>query len=116
VLKLLKKAGTVVAVMTGLMMVGAPAFAVTGEPNEHSGHGLGHAGDDYTAIGELHNQYYEDGEGGDHVEQFGLVNFAEDSDVLSNINICEVEVNVIGIPVLAQNDEAVCINTDNDDN
>ncbi|GAB2990153.1 hypothetical protein [Saccharothrix stipae] len=112
---MLKKAGTVVAVMAGLMMVGAPAFAVAGEPHEHGdgyspgeGHGHGHSED-----GHWQAWVEPDDEGGE-VHQFGLINFADDSDVLSNINICNVEVNVLTVPILSNNDQAVCINTDND--
>jgi hypothetical protein len=110
----LKKASRVAAVVTGLMMVGAPAFAVTGEPHEHGdgyAPGHGHAGD-----GHWQPWVQEDDDDGDHVDQFGLINFAQDSDVLSNINICNVEVNVLAVPVLSNNDEVVCVNTDNDGN
>jgi hypothetical protein len=104
---MLKKAGAVAIAAAGLMMLGSPAFATP------------HMDDDYyTAIGEL-NSYsvdYDEGEEGDVADQFGLINFGNDSDLLSNINICETEVNVIAIPILAQNDESTCITTDNDDN
>ncbi|KOX21422.1 hypothetical protein ADK67_27530 [Saccharothrix sp. NRRL B-16348] len=103
-----KKAGAVAIAAAGLMMLGSPAFA-TPHYDDDGGH--------YTAIGEL-NSYvdYEEGEGGDYADQFGLINFAQDSDLLSNINLCELEVNVLAIPILSNNDESVCINTDNDDN
>ena len=58
----------------------------------------------------------DEGEEGDYNDQFGLINFADDSDLLSNLNLCELELNVIAIPILSNNDESVCINTDNDDN
>ncbi len=103
---MLKKASTVAAVVAGLMMVGAPAFAVAGEPHEHE-HEHGH---------EHGNGHVWQGEdGGTLNDQFGLLNFAADSDLASGINICEVEVNaVLGIPVLSNNDESLCLNTDND--
>lgn len=116
---MLKKASAVAAAMTGLMMLGAPAFAVAGEPHDHDhghhgnhghhGHWNGdHPGGEWT--------HYWHAEGGDESNQTGLVNFADDSDVLSNINICQVEVNVIGVPVLSHNDGLnACINTDDDE-
>ena len=112
---MLKKASTVAAVVAGLMMVGGPAIAVAGEPHEHGngnghGHGQEHSG---TAIGSWH--VVEQSSDGGVNDQFGLLNFADDSDVASGINICEVEVNaVLGIPVLSNNDESLCLNTDND--
>ncbi len=106
---MLKKAGAVAIAAAGLMMLGSPAFAT---PHYDGGHG-----DYYTAIGELENeQYFEDAENGDHADQFGLINFAQDSDLLSNLNVCNIEVNVIAVPILSHNDENLCVNTDNDDN
>ncbi|ROP38485.1 hypothetical protein [Saccharothrix texasensis] len=102
---MLKQASTVAAIVAGLMMVGAPAFAVAGDPHEH-GHDHGHTSWHVT----------EGGEEGNYVDQFGLLNFAQDSDVASGINLCEVEVNILTIPVLSNNDESTCLNTDNDDN
>ncbi|MFC6094534.1 hypothetical protein [Saccharothrix lopnurensis] len=107
---MLKKTSTVAAVAAGLMMLGSPAFALAGEPYEHS-MGWGNQ----TAIGEL-NSYYAEGEGDEVADQFGLINFGNDSDLASNINLCQIEINVIGIPIASQNDESSCINTDNDDN
>ncbi|XVS65239.1 hypothetical protein ACQPYE_04010 [Actinosynnema sp. CA-299493] len=103
-----KKAGAVAIAAAGLMMLGSPAFAT---PHHDDDHGY------YTAVGEL-NSYVdvEEGEEGDYADQFGLVNFAQDSDLLSNINLCELEVNVLAIPILSNNDESYCINTDDDDN
>ncbi|MFJ6669696.1 hypothetical protein ACIQMJ_01150 [Actinosynnema sp. NPDC091369] len=118
---MLKKASTVAAVVAGLMMVGGPAFAVAGEPHEHeggpvqehSGHDNSGHGDSGQAIGEWHVVEHSD-DGGLN-DQFGLLNFADDSDVASNINLCEIEVNaVLGIPVLSNNDESLCYNADND--
>jgi hypothetical protein len=104
----LKKAGTLAAVVAGLMLVGAPAFAVTGEPHEEEqGHGSEQG---LTWV-------HKDEAGGDLVDQFGLLNFGNDSDVASGLNICEVEVNaVLGIPVLSNNDENLCLVADDDDN
>ncbi|QFZ16697.1 hypothetical protein [Saccharothrix syringae] len=111
---MLKKASTVAAVVAGLMMLGSPAFALAGEPEEHGFEPWNSHGNYYSA-GHVES-YYLEHEDGDVADQYGLINFADDSDVLSNINLCEIEVNVIGIPVASQNDESVCINTDNDDN
>ncbi|MFI9011886.1 hypothetical protein ACIGNX_32070 [Actinosynnema sp. NPDC053489] len=101
-----KKAGAVAIAAAGLMLLGSPAFAT---PHHDGGYG-----DDYTAIGELH--YFEDAQDGAENDQFGLINFADDSDLLSNLNVCEVELNVLAIPILSNNDESLCINTDNDGN
>ena len=106
---MLKKVSTVAAVVAGLMMVGGPAFALAGEPHEHE------HGNEYDANGQVH--VWEDGGDGGVNDQFGLLNFADDSDVASGLNVCQVEVNaVLGIPILSNNDESACINTDNDDN
>ncbi|MEU4742465.1 hypothetical protein AB0G02_18650 [Actinosynnema sp. NPDC023658] len=102
-----KKAGAVAIAAAGLMLLGSPAFAT---PHSED------FGDDYTAVGEFHNYYDAEAPGGDYADQFGLINFGNDSDLLSNINICETEVNVIAIPILSQNDESLCINTDDDGN
>ncbi|MFD7655152.1 hypothetical protein ACFV4N_14355 [Actinosynnema sp. NPDC059797] len=108
---MLKKAGTIAAVAAGLMMLGSPAFAVAGEPYEHD-KGWGNN----TSIGEL-NSYFEEDEDDTVADQFGLINFGNDSDLASNINLCQIELNVIAIPVLSHNDDgSACINTDNDDN
>ena len=107
---MLKKAGAVAIAAAGLMMLGSPAFASP------------HMDDDsYYAIGSVDdvsytNVDYDEGEEGDVADQFGLINFGNDSDLLSNINICETEVNVIAIPILSQNDENLCVASDNDDN
>jgi hypothetical protein len=117
----LKKASTVAAVVAGLMMVGGPEFALSGEPHEHAneqGNVTEHG--NITEHGGLadHGDVYvwQDGDDDGGVnDQFGLLNFADDSDVASNINLCEVEVNaVLGIPVLSNNDESLCLNSDND--
>ncbi|MFD0202730.1 MULTISPECIES: hypothetical protein [Saccharothrix] len=107
-----KKAGAVAIAAAGLMLLGSPAFATPHGDYDDDDHGH------YTAVGEYHNQqYFEDDEdGGQYADQFGLINFGNDSDLLSNINICETEINVIAIPILSNNDESLCIATDNDDN
>ncbi|WP_433268438.1 hypothetical protein ACQPZF_04255 [Actinosynnema sp. CS-041913] len=107
---MMKKAGAVAIAAAGLMMLGSPAFATPGH-----GHHDYAPGANYTAIGELHS-YYQEGEEGDEADQFGLINFGNDSDLLSHLNVCNVEVNVIAVPILSHNDENECITTDNDDN
>jgi hypothetical protein len=102
-----KKAGAVAIAAAGLMLLGSPAFAT---PHSED------FGDDYTAVGEFHNYYDAEAAEGDVADQFGLLNFGNDSDILSNLNVCETEVNVIAIPILSQNDENLCINQDNDEN
>lgn len=116
---MLKKASTVAAVVAGLMMVGGPAFAVSGEPHEHAneqgtvtehGNVTEHGG-----VTEYDVHAWQDDDAPGVNDQFGLLNFADDSDVASNINLCEIEVNaVLGIPVLSNNDESLCLNSDND--
>ncbi|MEU4765555.1 hypothetical protein AB0H12_20080 [Actinosynnema sp. NPDC023794] len=105
-----KKAGAVAIAAAGLMLLGSPAFATPHGGDYDDGH--------YTAVGEYHNQqYFEDDSDEDTVaDQFGLINFGNDSDLLSQVNICEVEVNILAIPILSNNDENYCIATDNDDN
>jgi hypothetical protein len=107
-----KKAGAVAIAAAGLMLLGSPAFATP--------HGEDDNADHYIAIGEAYSeydnqQYYEDGEEGDYADQFGLINFGNDSDLLSQVNLCSIEIIPI-IPILSENDETVCIATDNDDN
>ncbi|MCC8245376.1 hypothetical protein [Saccharothrix luteola] len=103
---MLKKAGTLTAIVAGLMLVGAPAFAVGGEPHEEGhGHESEHG---FTLV--------NDDDGSGHVvDQFGLLNFGNDSDVASGLNVCEIEVNaVIGVPILSNNDESLCAVSDDD--
>ncbi|MFT7839632.1 hypothetical protein Q5530_26110 [Saccharothrix sp. BKS2] len=104
---MLKKAGVIAMAAAGLVMLGSPAFAAPG--HGHDGWGSS------TAIGEL-NSYYAEGEEGEVADQFGLLNFGNDSDLLQGLNVCEVEANVIAVPILSQNDENLCLNSDNDDN
>ncbi|MFD7702158.1 hypothetical protein [Streptomyces caelestis] len=56
-----------------------------------------------------------DGDVTDTADQFGLINFGNDSDLLSMANLCGVEDNVIAIPVLSENSENPCIGTDDTD-
>ncbi|MDU0292310.1 hypothetical protein [Saccharothrix longispora] len=103
---MLKKAGVIAMAAAGLVMLGSPAFASPGHEDNWGGN---------YAIGEV-EAYYEEGEEGDQADQIGLINFGNDSDLLSNLNVCNIEVNVIAVPILSQNDDNLCINTDNDDN
>jgi hypothetical protein len=43
--------------------------------------------------------------------QSGLVHL-EDSEVLSDVNACFIDVNVIAVPVLSDNDSGLCANPD----
>ncbi|SDP97992.1 hypothetical protein [Lentzea jiangxiensis] len=47
----------------------------------------------------------------DITDQVGLVNLNE-SEVLSDINACFIDVNVIAVPVLSGNDTGLCANPD----
>ncbi|GGM88837.1 hypothetical protein GCM10011609_27030 [Lentzea pudingi] len=80
------------AVGAGFLMMGTPAFATQGG-----------AMDD---VKELAPQY-------DHTHQVGAVNM-EDSELLSDLNVCHVDVNVIAVPVLSDNDSGLCANPDID--
>jgi hypothetical protein len=42
-------------------------------------------------------------------DQVGVANLS-DSDVLSDLNACFIDVNVIAVPVLSDNDSGVCAN------
>ncbi|AQZ62562.1 hypothetical protein BKM31_14830 [[Actinomadura] parvosata subsp. kistnae] len=87
--------------MPALLAIGlatVPAHALTAVPSQAQD---GDPGDD-------------DGEG-DVADEFGLINFGNDSDLLSNLNVCEVEVNIIAIPILDHDDESQCVTVDNDD-
>ncbi|MEU4765554.1 hypothetical protein AB0H12_20075 [Actinosynnema sp. NPDC023794] len=103
---MLKKAGTLTAIVAGLTLVGAPAFAVSGEPHEEEhGHGSEQG---FTLVND------DDGSG-NVVDQFGLLNFGNDSDAASGLNVCQIEVNaVLGIPILSNNDESLCAVADDD--
>ncbi|KOV88263.1 hypothetical protein ADL03_04995 [Nocardia sp. NRRL S-836] len=76
------------------MLVGTPAFA--GEADEFG---------DMMALAA---QY-------EHNHQVGLVNM-EDSEILSDINVCHVDVNVIAVPILSNNDSGLCANPDTEIN
>lgn len=45
--------------------------------------------------------------------QSGLVHL-EDSEVASDLNACFIDVNVIAVPVFADNDSALCANPDDE--
>jgi hypothetical protein len=47
-------------------------------------------------------------------DQVGLANL-NDSDVLSSLNACFIDVNVIAVPVLSDNDSGVCANSDDEE-
>ncbi|HEX7306872.1 hypothetical protein [Lentzea sp.] len=47
----------------------------------------------------------------DLTHQVGGVNL-DDSEVLSDVNACFIDVNVIAVPVLAGNDSGLCANPD----
>ncbi|GHH40284.1 hypothetical protein [Lentzea cavernae] len=87
---MLKKAFAAAAVGAGFLMMGTPAFATQGD-----------AMDDMM---DLASKY-------DHDHQVGLVNM-EDSELLSDINVCHVDVNVIAVPLFSNNDGGPCVNPD----
>ena len=87
---MLKKAFAAAAVGAGFLMMGSPAFATQGD-----------AMDDMM---DLASKY-------DHDHQVGLVNM-EDSELLSDINVCHVDVNVIAVPLFSNNDGGPCVNPD----
>ncbi|SDF38892.1 hypothetical protein SAMN05216553_101393 [Lentzea fradiae] len=87
---MLKKALAAVAVGTGFLMVGSPAFATQGGPVDE--------------LADLASKY-------EHNHQVGLVNM-ENSQLLSDINLCHLDVNVLAVPVLSANDSGTCLNQD----
>jgi hypothetical protein len=89
---MLKKAFAAAAVGAGFLMMGTPAFATQGG-----------AMDDMM---DLATKY-------DHDHQVGLVNM-DDSELLSDINVCHVDVNVIAVPLFSNNDGGPCTNPDLD--
>ncbi|WP_033441294.1 hypothetical protein [Saccharothrix sp. NRRL B-16314] len=95
---MLKKAAAVTAIAASFMLAGAPAFATTGDEYDH------HHDAPFAWAWES-----EETEQDENEEQLGLVNL-NDSQVLSNINVCHVDVNVIAIPILSGNDEGDCTN------
>jgi hypothetical protein len=94
---MLKKVGAVAAIAASMMIIGSPAFAA-----ESTRRGGADVADLVSAVHEL-----------DQTHQVGLVNF-DDSDLLSDINACHLDVNVIAVPVLSGNDSGVCANVDGD--
>ncbi|WP_329791511.1 hypothetical protein V1227_06230 [Lentzea sp. DG1S-22] len=49
----------------------------------------------------------------DLTHQVGGVNL-DDSEVLSDLNVCFIDVNVIAVPVLSGNDSGLCANPDDE--
>ncbi len=49
----------------------------------------------------------------DVTEQLGLVDL-DDSEVVSDLNVCFIDVNVIAVPVLSDNDSGLCANPDDE--
>ncbi|RDI32237.1 hypothetical protein [Lentzea flaviverrucosa] len=87
---MLKKAFAAAAVGAGFLMMGTPAFATQGDPIEDTA--------------DLASKY-------DHTHHVGLVNL-QNAELLSDINVCHVDVNVIAVPVLSNNDSGPCVNPD----
>lgn len=88
----LKKIAAAAAVGTAFLMIGTPAFA-------------SEAGS-MSDMAALVSEY-------DHTHQVGLINMDE-SELLSDINVCHVDVNVIAVPLLSNNDSGMCANPDID--
>ncbi|HEX7306871.1 hypothetical protein [Lentzea sp.] len=86
----LKKVVAATAAGMGFLMIGSPAFATQGG--------------EVSELQDLASEY-------DHTHQVSAVNL-EDSEILSDINVCQVDVNVIAVPVLSNNDSALCANPD----
>lgn len=87
---MLKKAIAAAAVGAGFLMMGTPAFATQGG-----------AMDDMM---ELASKY-------DHDHQVSLVNL-QNAELLSDINVCHVDVNVLSVPAFSNNDAGPCVNPD----
>jgi hypothetical protein len=83
----IKKIAAAAAVGAAFLMVGTPAFA----------------SQDYD-VAPYAAEY-------DFTHQVGLVNL-DDSEVLSDLNVCHVDVNVIAVPILSNNDSGLCANPD----
>lgn len=102
---MLKKAGVIAMAAAGLMLLGSPAFATSGEDYDNGG-------DSYTAIGEYD---YEHDSDYDEINVFDEEQHEEGESeniiILSNFNICDI----IPIPILSD-DETYCIVEDNDQN
>jgi hypothetical protein len=92
---MLKKAGAVAAIAASMMIIGTPAFAA--ESTQRGGEDVANL---VSAVHELNQTH-----------QVGLVNF-DNSDLLSDINACHLDVNVIAVPVLSGADSGVCANVD----
>lgn len=89
---MLKKAGVLTAITAGMLLAASPAYA-----GESRSDDLGHMMD---AVHEIETD-----------NQVGLINM-EDSELLSDINLCHLDVNVIAVPILSNNDSGVCANVD----
>ncbi|MCX2952776.1 hypothetical protein [Lentzea sp. NEAU-D7] len=89
---MLKKAFAAAAAGAGFLMMGTPAFATQDGPM-----------DDST---DLAPKY-------DHDHQVTLVNM-KDTELLSDINVCRVDVNVISVPAFSDNEGEPCMNLDID--
>lgn len=50
----------------------------------------------------------------DIAEQVGVANL-NDTDVVSDLNACFIDVNVIAVPVLSDNDSGLCANAEDDE-
>jgi hypothetical protein len=87
---MLKKAFAAAAIGAGFLMMGSPAFATQGGAMDE--------------MVDLASEYEQD-------HQVGLVNM-EDSELLSDINVCHVDVNVIAVPLFSNNDGGPCLNPD----
>ncbi|MBB5956261.1 hypothetical protein FHS29_002847 [Saccharothrix tamanrassetensis] len=90
---MLKKAGTFTAITAGMLLMASPAYA--GEPG---------GSDDVDYLVSSARDI-------DSTHQMGLVNL-EDSEVLSDLNVCHLDVNVIAVPILSNNDQGHCSNPD----
>ncbi|MEV6719205.1 hypothetical protein AB0M48_45030 [Lentzea sp. NPDC051208] len=88
---MLRKAFAAAAVGAGFLMMGTPAFAT------QSG-----AMDDLTDLVPKH----------DH--QVSLINM-QDAELLSDINVCHVDANVIAVPAFSGNDGEPCVDLDFED-
>jgi hypothetical protein len=91
---MLKKAGAVAAIAASMLIIGSPAFA-----SDRGGEDVSEL---MSAVHEL-----------DQTHQVGLVNM-DDSDLLSDINACHLDIAVIAVPVLSGNDSGACANIDED--
>lgn len=87
---MLKKVATAMAVGAGFLAIGTPAFATEG--------------------GEVDDPAQQSAEH-DHGHRVSVVNL-ENAELLSDINVCRVEVNVIAAPAFSDDDAGPCVNPD----